>query len=82
MPKEGIHPNYHEIRVVCACGNSFATKSTHKGDIHAEICSTRSLPANRSWSILLAASSASAVSTPKPKPSRSRQPPRSNATAA
>ncbi|HEX4309518.1 MAG TPA: 50S ribosomal protein L31 [Acidobacteriaceae bacterium] len=39
MPKEGIHPNYHEIRVVCACGNSFATKSTHKGDIHAEICS-------------------------------------------
>jgi len=39
MPKEGIHPNYHEIRVVCACGNSFTTKSTHKGDIHAEICS-------------------------------------------
>jgi large subunit ribosomal protein L31 len=39
MPKEGIHPNYHEIRVVCACGNSFTTRSTHKGDIHAEICS-------------------------------------------
>jgi len=39
MPKQGIHPNYHEIRVVCACGNSFAAKSTHKGDIHAEICS-------------------------------------------
>ena len=39
MPKEGIHPNYHEIRVVCACGNTFTTKSTHKSDIHAEICS-------------------------------------------
>ena len=40
MPKEEIHPNYHEIRVVCACGNSFATKSTHKGDIHASAAST------------------------------------------
>ena len=39
MPKEKIHPNYHEIRVVCACGNNFATRSTHKGDIHVEICS-------------------------------------------
>ena len=39
MPKEGIHPKYHKIRVVCACGNSFETRSTHKGDIHVEICS-------------------------------------------
>ena len=39
MPKQGIHPNYHEIRVVCACGNNFATRSTSKNDIHAEICS-------------------------------------------
>ena len=39
MPKQGIHPNYNEIRVVCACGNNFATRSTHKGDIHVEICS-------------------------------------------
>ena len=39
MPKEKIHPDYHEIRVVCACGNNFTTRSTHKGDIHAEICS-------------------------------------------
>jgi large subunit ribosomal protein L31 len=39
MAKQGIHPNYHEIKVVCACGNNFATRSTHKGDIHAEICS-------------------------------------------
>ena len=39
MPKEGIHPNYNEIRVMCACGSNFATRSTHKGDIHVEICS-------------------------------------------
>ena len=39
MPKEGIHPNYKGIRVQCACGTSFETRSTHKGDIHVEICS-------------------------------------------
>ena len=39
MPKEGIHPNYKEIRVQCACGSAFETRSTHKGDIHVEICS-------------------------------------------
>ncbi len=39
MPKQGIHPNYENIRVVCACGHSFETRSTHKGDIHMEICS-------------------------------------------
>ncbi len=39
MPKEGIHPNYNEIRVMCACGSNFVTRSTHKGDIHVEICS-------------------------------------------
>lgn len=40
MAKEGIHPGYGEINVKCACGNSFSTRSTHKGDIHVEICST------------------------------------------
>ena len=39
MPKEAIHPNYNEIRVQCACGNTFATRSTHKGNISLEICS-------------------------------------------
>ncbi len=39
MPKQGIHPNYNEINVKCACGTTFATKSTHKGDITVEICS-------------------------------------------
>ncbi len=37
--KPAIHPNYHEIRVHCACGNAFVTRSTHKSDISVEICS-------------------------------------------
>ncbi|MEW6556674.1 MAG: 50S ribosomal protein L31 [Elusimicrobiota bacterium] len=36
--KEGIHPNYVECKVVCACGNSFITRST-KPEIKLEICS-------------------------------------------
>ena len=39
MPKEGIHPKYDKITVKCACGSSFDTQSTHKGDINLEICS-------------------------------------------
>jgi large subunit ribosomal protein L31 len=35
----GIHPAYNEVGVVCACGNTFKTRSTHKGDIRLEICS-------------------------------------------
>jgi len=37
--KAAIHPVYNETRVHCACGNSFVTRSTHKGDINVEICS-------------------------------------------
>jgi large subunit ribosomal protein L31 len=37
--KAGIHPAYAEINVICACGNTFRTRSTHKGDIRVEICS-------------------------------------------
>ena len=36
--KEGIHPDYHDIEVVCACGHRFNTRSTAK-EIHVEICS-------------------------------------------
>ena len=39
MPKQGIHPHYETIRVKCACGSVFETRSTHKGDISLEICS-------------------------------------------
>ena len=37
--KPGIHPDYNEITVTCACGESFKTHSTKKGDLHVEICS-------------------------------------------
>jgi len=36
--KQGIHPEYHQATVKCACGNSFVTGSTQK-EIHVEICS-------------------------------------------
>ncbi|MEM7194843.1 MAG: 50S ribosomal protein L31 [Pseudomonadota bacterium] len=38
--KQGIHPDYQDIKVVCACGNSFETKSTMKDELHVEICSS------------------------------------------
>ena len=37
--KANIHPVYQEVSVVCACGSRFQTRSTHRGDIHVEICS-------------------------------------------
>ncbi len=36
--REGIHPNYVEAKVACACGNTFTTRSTTP-EIHVEICS-------------------------------------------
>ncbi|MCI5797583.1 MAG: 50S ribosomal protein L31 [Firmicutes bacterium] len=37
--KENGHPNYHEVDVVCACGNTFKTGSTAEGDvIKIDIC--------------------------------------------
>ncbi len=37
--KAGIHPAYSEVNIICACGNSFRSRSTHKGDMRVEICS-------------------------------------------
>ena len=38
--KKDTHPNYHEVKVVCACGNEFTTRSTINGDtIKLDICS-------------------------------------------
>lgn len=37
--KANIHPEYQEVMVSCACGNTFKTRSTRKGDIRLEICS-------------------------------------------
>jgi large subunit ribosomal protein L31 len=36
--KEGIHPSYNEATVVCACGETFTTKSTRQ-KIQVDICS-------------------------------------------
>lgn len=36
--KAGIHPDYKEITVTCACGNSFPTRSTVGRDMHVEVC--------------------------------------------
>jgi large subunit ribosomal protein L31 len=38
--KSGIHPAYNEVNVICACQHTFKTRSTHKGDIRVEICSS------------------------------------------
>ena len=36
-----VHPNYHEIKVTCSCGNAFTTRSTmSKSDYHVEVCSS------------------------------------------
>ena len=35
--KSGIHPEYHETKVTCGCGNSFTTRSTRK-ELKVDIC--------------------------------------------
>jgi len=35
--KAGIHPNYQRATVLCACGNTFVTRSTTP-EIHVEVC--------------------------------------------
>ena len=34
----GTHPEYKEVKVNCACGEIFTTRST-RSDIHLDICS-------------------------------------------
>jgi len=36
--KAGIHPNYQECKVTCACGETFVTHSV-KPELRVEICS-------------------------------------------
>ena len=36
--KQGIHPEYKTVNVVCQCGNTFETRST-RDVIRVEICS-------------------------------------------
>jgi len=35
--KKGIHPNYVETKVTCACGNTFTVRS-NKEQLHVEVC--------------------------------------------
>jgi len=36
--RKKIHPAYHDVKVSCACGNTFMTRSTKK-ELKVEICS-------------------------------------------
>ncbi|MDR0850040.1 MAG: 50S ribosomal protein L31 [Christensenellaceae bacterium] len=37
--KKDLHPDYHEVEVICACGEKFKTRSTKAGEvIKVEIC--------------------------------------------
>ncbi len=38
--KTDIHPNYHDVKVVCSCGSTFETRSTvDKDELHLDVCS-------------------------------------------
>lgn len=36
--KKGIHPEFKEVTVTCACGNTFKTGST-RDELKVEVCS-------------------------------------------
>jgi large subunit ribosomal protein L31 len=36
--REKIHPDYVEATIICACGNTWKTRST-KATVHLDICS-------------------------------------------
>jgi large subunit ribosomal protein L31 len=35
--KDGIHPEYNAVKVTCACGNVFTTRSTAK-ELSVDVC--------------------------------------------
>ena len=37
--KQKTHPDYADINVKCACGNTFQTRSTSGKDLQVDICS-------------------------------------------
>ena len=37
--KKGIHPNYVDCTITCACGNSEQVLSTKGEQVHVEVCS-------------------------------------------
>jgi large subunit ribosomal protein L31 len=38
--KDGIHPEYKEVQVTCACGNTFKTRSTAGRDLSLDVCAS------------------------------------------
>jgi large subunit ribosomal protein L31 len=38
--KAEIHPEYHQIKATCSCGNVIETRSTLSEDIHLDVCSS------------------------------------------
>ena len=37
--KSGIHPKYETVKVSCACGAEWETRSTRGGELRLEVCS-------------------------------------------
>ena len=63
--KKGIHPNYVDCTITCACGNVIHTRDT-KPEIHVEVCSKCHpfYTGKQKLSIPVAASSASSAASP------------------
>ncbi|APE07138.1 MULTISPECIES: 50S ribosomal protein L31 [Alteromonas] len=38
--KQGIHPEYAEIKATCSCGNVMNVRSTMGKDINLDVCSS------------------------------------------
>ena len=38
--KEGLHPEYKDVKVTCACGNKFVTRSTAGHELNLDVCSS------------------------------------------
>ena len=39
--KADTHPNYQTVKVTCACGATFETRSTmESGELHLDVCSS------------------------------------------
>ncbi|MEJ2082659.1 MAG: 50S ribosomal protein L31 [Acidobacteriota bacterium] len=38
--KSGIHPKYETVKVSCACGAEWETRSTRGGELRLEVCSS------------------------------------------
>ena len=45
--KTDIHPNYHEVTVVCACGETFKTGTTKDVEVMKWISAVNAIPFSR-----------------------------------